>query len=215
MKPYPDTEWISELSYDSASYLTGVHLDRPERSTDVRDPIALFLAGGPLSGKTTTLERLLADGHDLAPRNAVRIEPTLIRHRLPEFTAAVAVREREAAGLIFQETCHIARELVEHAAEAGADLIIDGIGDAEEGLFASRLEAFHDAGYDVRVLLVDAPTSVAQERNLERARRTGFYLEPRLIIDLHRDVLRRFEDWRHFEWLRFEMYSTGSSESDA
>ncbi|MEJ7782229.1 MAG: zeta toxin family protein, partial [Solirubrobacteraceae bacterium] len=97
---------------------------------------------------------------------------------------------------------------VTEAAETGMNLIIDGLGASEPGAFARQLNAFAAAGYDVAVLLVDAPTEVCQQRNLERARHTGLLIDPHLLAAAHRDVSTRFHDWKDLPHLRFEMYAT-------
>ena len=117
-------------------------------------------------------------------------------------------REVQVAAFAFRETCHLARRIVSEAAESDKNLIIDGLGASEPGAFARHLNAFITAGYEVSVLLVDAPTEVCLQRNLERARRTGRLVAPAELASAHREVSRRFHDWKDLSDLRFEMYST-------
>src|SRR4051794_25846251 len=95
--------WVKEIPFDSAMYLNGAQLE----SQDVQNgqaPIALFLAGGPLTGKTTTLNQLLAGGDEFIPQAAVRIEPDRLRWELPEFQAGMQGRDAGAAANVYEET---------------------------------------------------------------------------------------------------------------
>jgi len=200
----PSEQFARETLFDSADWLDGVDLPAVEGR-----PTALFLAGGPLSGKDTVLEHLRAESSDLVPDPAVLVSPAEIRELLPEWKPMLEGREANAAEFVSRETCHLARRIVTEAAETGMNLIIDGLGAGAPGAFARRLSAFAAAGYEVSVLLVDAPTELCQHRNVERARRTGLLIDPDELAVAHRDVSSRFHDWKDLPDLRFEMYSAG------
>src|SRR5207302_1256553 len=153
------------------TYLDGLELPETEQGDSPR-PIALFLAGGPLSGKTTVLQSLLGEPDSIVPDGATVVAPSVIRSKLPEWDLLYSSRDPGAAVAVETESGHVALQLVVAAVRRRRDLIIDGLGAGEPGQFAARLTELHDAGYDVRVLIVDAPTETALERNEERAVRT-------------------------------------------
>jgi len=199
----PAEDFVRETLFDSADWLDGVELPNVEGH-----PAALFLAGGPLSGKDTVLEQLRAEGSDLVPNPAVLASPAQIREHLPEWKRMLAHPEAHTAQLVFAEACHIARGLVTEAAAIGMDLIVDGLGASGPGAFQRQLSDFATAGYDVAVLLADAPTEVCQQRNIERARRTGLLVDPDQLAAVHRTVSKRFAEWKDLPGLRIEMYAT-------
>lgn len=200
--------FIRETPFDSATYLDGLEVPETEQDDSLR-PVALFLAGGPLSGKTTVVESLLGAPDSIVPVDPVLVDPSEIRTELPEWAPLYESRDPRAADAVEIESRHIALKLVVAAVQERRDLIIDGLGAGEPGQFAARLKALHDAGYDVRVLLVDTPTDTALERNEERALHTGLRIDPDRVRSLHAVVSQRFGEWHELPWLRWEMYHTG------
>jgi len=199
---------VRETPFDSATYLQGLELESPAGRTSGR-PVALFLAGGPLSGKSTVVQQLADEPESIVPKDAVLVDPRNIRDALPEWGPLYEARDPGGAEAVQREAGHVARGLVQAGVAASRDLVIDGLGAGEPGRFVARLAALNDAGYDVRVLLVDAPTETALQRNDERAERTGLRLEPTRLRTLHAQVSQRFQEWRELPWLRWEMYGTG------
>ena len=100
-----------------------------------------------------------------------------------------------------------ARQLTEQAMEGQRDLILDGIGASAKGQFAALLELFLGIGYQVRVLLVDAPIEVAEGRNAARCERDGVLVEPAELRTLHRDAARRYKEWIQIREIGMRMYS--------
>jgi predicted ATPase len=160
-----------------------------------RAPVALFLAGGPFAGKTTVLNQLTAQGDEFVPGEAVLVDPAEIRTMLPEWRPLIEAGEPGAARMVREEAIDVARKLFQQAIEGGLNVIVEGIGAGEAGAFADLLKRTRDAGYDVRVLLVDAPTQIALDRARAWQDSTGFAFNAETIARLHRDCSRRFEEW--------------------
>jgi hypothetical protein len=198
---------VRETVFDSAGYLSGLLLRFEPPSDEPRRPVALFLAGGPLSGKTSVLESLIADGNELIPTDAVLVDPKLIREQLPEWTDSYDAREPDAAERVYEECCDVARELTVEAVRLRRDLIIDGVGASGERQFAVLLEMFDAFDYDVRVLLVDTPTATAELRNLARSKSDGLLIDREELAAVHHEVSARFDDWKDGGW-RWEMFAT-------
>jgi predicted kinase len=203
----PQAGVVRETVFDSASYLGGLTLrvERPE--DEVRKSVALFLAGGPLSGKTSVLKSLRDAGHTLIPTDAVLVDPKLIREQLPEWPALLEAREPDAAERVYEECCDVARQLTAEAVKLRRDVIIDGVGASGERQFSALLEVFDALGYEVRVLLVDTPTEAAERRNLARAKAEGLLIDGAQLASLHREVSARFNEWKDLPTV-FEMYAT-------
>jgi len=198
---------VRETVFDSARYLDGLLLGFDPPEDEPRRPVALFLAGGPLSGKTTVLGSLAAEDHELIPTDGVLVDPKLIREQLPEWAQMYAAREPDAAERVYEECCDVARQLTAEAVQLRRDLIIDGVGASGERQFAVLLEIFDALSYDVRVLLVDTPTATAELRNLARAERDGLLIDREELAAMHREVSARFDEWKEGPW-RWEVFAT-------
>jgi hypothetical protein len=202
----PEAGLVRETVFDSTSYLRGLDEDVKNANAGEAAPVALFVAGGPLSGKTTVFERLRADGHDLIPENAVVVDPKTIRGQLPEWEQLHDAREPAAAEMLYEECCDVATQLVGEAIRIGANLVIDGVGARGDLPFSGLLQRFGGLGYEVRVLLVDAPTETAQLRNLQRAECDGLLIDREVLAQTHRAVSADFDDWKDVP-ARWEMYA--------
>ena len=202
-----DVNVVRETVFDSARYLDGLLLSFDPPKDESRRPVALFLAGGPLSGKTTVLGSLAAESHELIPSDGVLVDPKLIREQLPEWAEISSARQPDAAERVYEECCDVARQLTAEAVRLRRDLIIDGVGASGERQFAALLETFDAFGYEVRVLLVDAPTATAELRNLARAERDGLLIDREELAAMHREVSARFDEWKEGPW-RWEMFAT-------
>ncbi len=198
---------VRETVFDSARYLNGLLLGFDPPEDEPRRPVAVFLAGGPLSGKTTVLESLAAQGNELIPADGVLVDPKVIREQLPEWAQVHGAREPDAAERVYEECCDVARQLTAEAVRLRRDLIIDGVGASGEGQFAALLGMFDAFGYDVRVLLVDTPTAIAELRNLARAERDGLLIDREELAAMHREASARFDEWKDGPW-RWEMFAT-------
>lgn len=202
----PEAGWARETPFDSPMYLERAEV--PAGGAGSAPPVALFLAGGPATGKVTVLDQLGASGSDLIPSDPVRVMPKEIRRMLPEFDQRLEAGMADAAEYVFEETLDLAAMIVSRAVAAKHSLALYGMGDLAPTVFSSQLERFQAAGYEVRVLLVDAPISLAQDRAVERAGQTHLWLDPDEIHALHVRVSRRFLEWKDVSGLRMEMYST-------
>jgi hypothetical protein len=81
-------------------------------------------------------------------------------------------------------------------------------GAGEPGAFAHLHARTRDAGYDVRVLLVDAPTQVALDRARAWQDSTGFAFGAETVARLHRDCSRRVEEWSRMSGLALQVFAT-------
>jgi len=198
--------WFFETPFDSPDFLSQiVALEPPSGSAG----IALFVAGGPLSGKSSVLAWLTRDGDSLIPPEPVSVDPYGIREYLPEWQALSAARDPAAATGVRDEVLYLAGRIVTRAVAEGRNLVIDGIGNGGPGVFCAEMQRFHGAGYEVRILMVDTPLDVAHERNETRAAETGRFILPSELERLHRASVRSHLEWRDLEWVaRWEVYST-------
>lgn len=130
---------------------------------------AVFLAGGPGSGKDYVLDKTLS-GHGLTEINSDKALEFLmdkegLDKKMPE-------NEKEAKDLVRIRAKTIT-ELRQRLALTGRNgLIINSTGDDKEKIkrIKSRLE---ELGYDTSMVMVNADDEVSKERNIERGQRGG------------------------------------------
>jgi predicted ABC-type ATPase len=159
------------------------------------NPDALFTAGGPASGKTTVLRE---NRDQLRPANAVTVDADALKEALPEYTAMRSSGDegtrRYAATSVHEESGDLAMRLNHEAMNLGLNIVFDGTGDGDEGEFVKHLTRKRNAGYDVRVLYVTAPTEDAVSSAVSRAEEEGRFVPIQRVRELHAAVSRVFND---------------------
>ena len=134
---------------------------------------AIFLAGGPGSGKSFVSGKLLA-GSGLRVVNSDDIYEYMMKKAGMELDpetifspAGQATRERAKAITKRKQSSHIDGRL---------GLIIDGTG-KDVAKYAKTKKMLEDLGYDTMMLFVNTSLDIAQERNLMRPRK----LDPTVV----------------------------------
>lgn len=161
-------------------------------------PRALFMAGGPASGKTSALKA----SPELEPDAAVQINPDDLKAKLPEYHGMVGARDRYAANGVHEESSDLAKRLQDEAVDLGLNAVVDGTGNSKRGKFAGKMRAMHEAGYGVSGLYVTIPTDTAVVRATKRAMKSGRWVpEPELRAQ-HRNVSANFVDVADLPFVR-------------
>lgn len=161
-------------------------------------PDALFMAGGPASGKTTAL----LENPELVPDASVSVDPDAIKELLPEFQQLLAMKDRYAASAVHLESGDIAARLAAEVEALGLNVVIDGTGDSEPMDFIRQLQRKQDAGYDVGVLYATTSTDEAIARAIKRAeKKNGRFVPVPAIREQHAKVSINFEHVRALPWL--------------
>lgn len=164
-----------------ASFLVG---HSPPEGT----PTALFLAGGPASGKST----LRKGRPELTPGDAVVVDPDEVKKRLPEF-AALAGDPHSGSGTHY-ESSDIAHALYLAGRKRGLNMVVDGAGNSDPGVFSGKIRETGENGYRTRVLYADAPVDVALRRAEDRRVAEGRATPEATLRNLHRGVSQRFDE---------------------
>lgn len=153
-------------------------------------PQALFMAGGPATGKTT----IKNENPSLAPEFAVNVENDLIKEGLPEYVKLRDAHDRYAAVAVHDEAGDIAARMYDEAVAAGLNVVLDGTGNSPPGLFSEELVRAHDSGYEVDVLYVNRPTRDAAAWAVYRAHEEGRLVPLKRLWYQHAAVSRNFRD---------------------
>lgn len=173
-------------------------------------PEALFMAGGPASGKSTILgnqneEGNFEGGTIEAPRTAVYVNPDKMKEIFDETEVLREQGDWRWAMLAHEESSDVAKQLTSDTYAAGLPIVVDGTGDAEgpsdrfpEGKFVGKIREAEAKGYKTKVVLVDIPVSEAVKRAKARelSEHTGRKVSRKVVTDLHRGVAERHLEWR-------------------
>lgn len=171
----PDTQAIrpERVSAHVKAFMSCLPSHDPSAAVD--RPVVIYTTGNMGSGKSTTLRpvalgfRRLRLGRTGPP---VVIDADTVRESLPEY------RNGLGSGIVQIEAFHVAYErLLPAAIDRGCDLIFDTIGRHDS--IRSTLNDMADRGYDVHMIVADAPLAVCQDRVRDRTlRQNGRVVDP-------------------------------------
>lgn len=170
---------------------------------------AIFMAGGPASGKSS----LLKSGAVRIPGDAVDVNPDIVRTMLPEYAKLLAAGDKAAAAKTHEEASHIAKMVMNLAIARQHHVVVDGTGNSGPGKFAGKVRAAMAAGYDTRVFYATIDAEEAVNRSEARAANPksdsfGRTVPVGYLRACHRDVSKRFmEDVAKIE-TTVEVYDT-------
>lgn len=164
--------------------------DAAEAARQGQKPQALFMAGGPASGKTTALKA----APELEPDAAVLINPDEVKEKLPEYGEMVDGKDRFAAAGVHEESSDVGKRIHAEAVDLGLNVVVDGTGDSKKGKFAGKMKDMDGAGYEVNALYVTIPTEEAVIRATLRARKSGRWVPEPELRSQHKNVSANFED---------------------
>lgn len=158
-------------------------------------PIVVALGGGTASGKSSALS--LPENKDLLPKDHVRLDSDELKGLMPEFNDMVAGGDTFAAGGTHEESSYLFKKIQEAALAKGLNVVLDGTGDStltegKPGKYIAKLEAFDNAGYDVHLVYVNAPTDIAVMRATKRAMESGRWVPEPVLRSVHQGVSQRF-----------------------
>lgn len=153
-------------------------------------PAVLMMAGGTASGKSTALA--LPENAGETPEDAVHIDPDEIKAMIPEYNQMVQAGDKFAASGVHEESSDISKRLLAEAMKRGLNIVRDGTGNSPGPKFGGQIRDMVNAGYDVRVFYVNAPTDLAIVRATSRAQRSGRWVPEPEIRNQHTRVSQRF-----------------------
>ena len=129
---------------------------------------AVFLMGGPGSGKTFFKNKMLYSFKSINPDNAR--EFLTKKAGIPGDQKKQTPEQREAHGKIMAKGTSIAAKQHKLFTSKGYPIALDTTG-KDVGFIRERKETLESKGYETKMIFVKTPLKVAQERNLKRDRK--------------------------------------------
>lgn len=148
---------------------------------------AVFMSGGPASGKTSLLKKQFGDAEGFAV-----IDPDRIKDYDPVMRIAVAMGMRQAAALAHENSSRLSKEVYAAARDRGFNVLMDGTG-ANAGKYIGQMQELKGKGYQITLLAQHVPEEVGVKRALARADRTGRYVPREFIQHAYEVIPGNFE----------------------
>tara|TARA_R110002020_G_scaffold41662_2_gene122691 strand:- start:369 stop:1013 length:645 start_codon:yes stop_codon:yes gene_type:complete len=146
-----------------------------------KSPKAIFMAGGPGSGKGTLLGKIGAYDEDIKIINADdHFEPLLKAAGLSLDLDHPEREIRSQQGKLFVQAQNKAKEDTRELMKQRSDIIIDGTAGSFINIRKAK-ERLEDVGYDVAMIYVDVPLEVSLDRNEKRHQQGGRKVKPERV----------------------------------
>jgi Zeta toxin len=162
-----------------------------------RNPLQIFLGGGPGSGKTSATQtvsdfpktREMKDYGSKPPGEAALIDADGFKAEMPEWGQP---NPQESTQFVHGESGLLADLALDEAQRRKVDIVLDGTGDSGEKAGKAKIQKARDAGFDVAAMYVTAPASESMMRAVSRAIATGRMVKPEIVDRIHKDVSDTF-----------------------
>jgi predicted ABC-type ATPase len=148
---------------------------------------AVFMSGGPASGKTSLLKKQFGAAEGFAV-----IDPDRIKGYDPVMQLGVAMGMKQAAALAHENSSRLSKEVYATARDRGFNVLMDGTG-ANAGKYIGQMQELKGKGYQITLLAQHVPEEVGVKRALARADRTGRYVPREFIQHAYEVIPGNFE----------------------
>jgi len=183
------------LGYEFVNFMGKDEIpDRTPTGEKVKEPLteavkneyafkAIFLAGGPGSGKSTVINKLFG----IPPKNKIQsgltraglkivnsdsaYEYLKAKHKIPPSENDMSDEERSKSGKLMARSVKIAKKRLENYLDGKLGIIIDGTGSSSNAL-GKKKARIEELGYDCYMIFVSTSLETAMERNRNRPERT-------------------------------------------
>ena len=180
LKRFSDFQSPGRRAYEQA--VIALELKGAERGDQ-----AVFMSGGPASGKTSLLKRQFGEAKGFAV-----IDPDRIKAYDPVMEIGVAMGMRQAAALAHENSSRLAKEIYAVARDQKLNILIDGTG-ANAERYINQIQELKGKGYQVTLLAQHVPEEVGVERAVKRANRTGRFVPLHVIQHSYEAIPGNFE----------------------
>lgn len=161
-----------------------------QKATPVEHPETVILGGGPASGKSTMLTKLL---DSVRQENFILVDPDDIKNLLPEYRESLKTPGQDTSTIVHEESSYLAKEVVRQATQGQYNVILDGTGDSSLEHLANKVNGFRSPGRKISAHYVTADIEAALARNLEREKLTGRHVPETYLAQVHQNISTIFE----------------------
>lgn len=148
---------------------------------------AVFMSGGPASGKTSLLKKKFGQAEGFAV-----LDPDRLKDYDPVMRMGVAMGMRNAAALAHENSSRLSKDLYNTARDRKLNILVDGTG-ANANKYISQMQELKGNGYQVTLLAQHVPERVGVSRALARADKVGRYVPPEFIKHAYEVIPGNFE----------------------
>ena len=153
------------------------------------DQTFYMLGGGPAAGKTTMIERGDIAIPSVEKKQAVLVNPDVVKESLPEYKPLV---DKKTAQFTHEESSFISKRIQNEALANGQDIVLDSTGNSSYDKALSKVSKAKEMGYKVKGYYATVSVAEALRRNENRAKETGREVPASVLIDTHASVSRIF-----------------------
>lgn len=196
-------EWTAERAklHDE---IVAEHL--AQATTKPQEPTYVIFGGGSAAGKSNLRKHLSAGDF---PKDAITIDTDEIKKRLPEYSDMVAKGDSSAAAYTHEESSYLGKRIAKEGIEAGYNVVLDGTGNVSLESLMKKANQARQAGHKVQGVYATVPTKIAEQRNLDRAERTGRLVVPTYLRSTHAAVSNIVPDAMQRDVFdKFDLYDT-------
>jgi predicted ABC-type ATPase len=148
---------------------------------------AVFMSGGPASGKTSLLKKQFGKADGFAV-----VDPDRLKDFDPVMRVGVAMGMRQAAALAHENSSRLSKDLFSTARDRKVNILMDGTG-ANADKYIKQMQDLQGKGYKVTLLAQHVPQAVGVKRALARADKVGRYVPPEFIRHAYEVIPGNFE----------------------
>ena len=183
---------------------------------------AIFLAGGPGSGKSTVINKLfgippkgkIQQGLTTAGLKIVNSDSAFeylkAKHKIPPSENDMTDAQRSMGGKLMAKSVKIAKKQLEMYLDGKLGIIIDGTG-ASSNALGKKKSRIEDLGYDCYMIFVSTSLETALERNRNRKERT---LLDKVVERSWQSVMDNLKTYRSMFGSNFVEVSTEGKATD-
>lgn len=194
---WTEAQW-DRLSHGKTPATAAQHASRP---------LALFMAGGPGSGKST-IRRIILEGIDVLDGqhsgNIIIIDPDELKEHHEEYQRLLALGDAGAAAAVHEHTSRAAKTIFWRGVERHYSLLYDAtMSDFLKNSDLLRYAQNH--GYEVSLQVTLTSPNIAKRRADLRAQRSGRVVPSAVFWGSHAGFLRNLTQYLVFpyvDWVR-------------
>ena len=153
-------------------------------------PIAIFMMGGPASGKSAIVKGIERTKAGL--KDFVRVNADDVKDRLPEYQKGINDSVKDIAQVVHEESSDVAKTIRDKAIEGKYNFVYDGTGKNTDA-YIEQMRRAKMAGYTVKLIMPNLTPDEAASRAMVRAEKTGRFVPDKFVRDAHNVIPKNFE----------------------